>query len=271
MTVSNDKRSVSMAIFGDLLKALREGRGVTLDALAAHTGYSKSLAVKIESGERLASKAFIDKAEELLGSAGALRAVAPHLSREKLPAGYGEYADEEARATCLDVYDTHMINGLLQTEAYIRAIFDCRCPTLDQEEIDRWTEDRLARQSLLTRKPTCMLSFVLEESILRRPVGGSVVMRGQLERLIAAGERRNVHIQVMPARLEEHAGFAGAFTVLENPERRRLAYAEGQLGGLLTDDPERVSLLQQRYGMIRSQALRPEESAKLIEQIAGEL
>lgn len=229
--MSHDKRSVSMAIFGDLLKALREGRGITLDALAAHTGYSKSLAVKIESGERLASKAFIDKAEELLGSAGALQAVAPHLSREKLPAGYGEYADEEARATCLGAYDTHVIKGLLQTEAYMRAVFQARCPALEEDEIDRWTEDRLARRALFTRKPVCMLSFVLEEGILRRPVGGPAVMKDQLGHLMAVGERRNVQIQIMPSHYEAHAGFDGPFTFLESPDRQFLAYAESQVGG----------------------------------------
>ncbi|MFD3452696.1 helix-turn-helix domain-containing protein [Streptomyces sp. NPDC058691] len=260
-----------MAIFGDLLKALREGRGVTLDALAAHTGYSKSLAVKIESGERLASKAFIDKAEELLGSAGALRAVAPHLSREKLPAGYGEYADEEARATSIGFYDAHVVNGLLQTEAYMRAVFNARCPALEEDEIDRWTEGRLARQALITRKPVCMLSFVLEEWLLRRPVGGRQAMKEQLGHLLELGGRRNVQIQIMPSQYEVHAGFDGPFTFLESLDRQLLAYAESQAGGLLTDDPERVSLLHQRYGMIRAQALTPEDSAKLIEQIAGEL
>ncbi|MDX3074910.1 helix-turn-helix domain-containing protein [Streptomyces sp. NPDC088354] len=271
MAVSDDKRSVSMAIFGDLLKALREGRGVTLDALAAHTGYSKSLAVKIESGERLASKAFIDKAEELLRCAGALRAVAPHLSREKLPAGYGEYADEEARAASIGFYDAHVVNGLLQTEAYMRAVFNARCPPLEEDEIDRWTEGRLARQALITRKPVCMLSFVLEEWLLRRPVGGRQVMKDQLERLLEVGKRRNVQVQVMPTRYESVAGFNGPFTFLETAERQWLAYAEGQVGGYLSDDRERVSDLYHRYGMIRAQALTPEDSAKAIEQIAGEL
>src|SRR5262249_54692603 len=137
--------------------------------------------------------------------------------------------------------------------------------------IDRWTEDRLARRALFTRKPVCMLSFVLEECILRRPVGGPAVMKEQLGHLMAMGERRNVQIQIMPSHYEAHAGFDGPFTFLESPDRQFLAYAESQVGGLLTDDPERVSLLHQRYGTIRAQALTPEHSAKLIEQIAGEL
>ncbi|MGW3244340.1 helix-turn-helix domain-containing protein [Streptomyces sp. NPDC001070] len=268
---SKDQRSVSMTIFGDLLKALREGRGLTLDAVAAHTGYSKSQTVKIECGERIASTVFIEKVEQLLCAPGVLRAVAPHLSREKLPVGYGEYAEEEARAVSLGAYDAHVIKGLLQTEAYARAVFDARCPALEEDEVERWTEDRLARQALITRRPVCTISFVLEEWILRRPVGGRAVMREQLRHLVEVGQRRNVQIQVMPARYEAHAGLDGSFTLLENPERQLLAYAEGQVGGLLTDDRNRVSLLHQRYGMIRAQALTPEDSAKLIEQIAGEL
>ncbi|WP_405767059.1 helix-turn-helix transcriptional regulator [Actinacidiphila glaucinigra] len=270
MTVE-DKRSVSMRIFGDLLKTLREGRGITLDAVAAHTGYSKSQTVKIECGERIASTAFIDRAEQLLGSPGVLKAVAPHLSREKLPVGYGEYADEEARALSLGAYDSHVVNGLLQTEAYMRAVFGARCPALEEDEVERWTEDRLARQALIVRRPVCMLSFVLEEWVLRRPTGGRSVMSAQLSHLVEVGRRRNVQIQVMPARYEAHAGLDGPFTLLESPDRQLLAYAEGQAGGLLTDDRKRVSLLHQRYGMIRAQALTPEDSAKVIEQIASEL
>lgn len=239
--------------------------------MAAHTGYSKSQTVKIECGERIASTAFIDSAEQLLGSSGVLKAVAPHLSRERLPVGYGEYADEEARALSLGAYDSHVVNGLLQTEAYMRAVFAARCPALEEDEAERWTEDRLARQALFTRKPVCMLSFVLEEWVLRRPTGGPAVMREQLRHLVEVGRRRNVQIQVMPARYGTHAGLDGPFTLLENPERHLLAYAEGQAGGLLTDDRKRAGLLHQRYGMIRAQALTPEDSAKVIEQIAGEL
>ncbi|WP_443066330.1 Scr1 family TA system antitoxin-like transcriptional regulator [Streptomyces sp. NBC_01262] len=76
---------------------------------------------------------------------------------------------------------------------------------------------------------------------------------------------------MLPTRYETHAGFRGPFTLLETPERDWLAYVEGEAGGFLINDRQTVSELQTRHGMIRSQALTPEDSAKLIERMASEL
>lgn len=96
-------------------------------------------------------------------------------------------------------------------------------------------------------------------------------MKDQLHRLLDCGSMRNVSLQVMPTRRETHSGLDGPMVLLETPERRSLAYVEGQSGSFLISDRDEVSVLTQRYGIIRAQALSPEESASLIERLAGEL
>lgn len=268
---SKDEGSPSMRMFGSVVRSLREARGLSTDEVAAHAGYSRSLTVKIERGERMPPPLFVEKAEELFASGEVLAKAAAHLDRAELPSWFEGYADLERQAISLYKYDTMVINGLLQTKDYAHAVISAYCPVLDPEEIDRRVEARLARQPLLTRTPAAQAAFVIEEWVLHRPIGGRAVHKNQLARLLEAGAQRNVTIQIMPTAHESHAGFDGPMTLLETPDRRLYAYIEGQARSLLLDDRDGVSELNQRYAMIRSQALSVGESARLIEQMAGEL
>lgn len=262
--------SASMRVFGTVLRAMREHAGVSTDELAAHVGYSRSLVVKIERGERMPPPDFIEKAEVLLRSGDVLARAATHLERGDFPSWFEEYAELEAKAVGLYKYDSLAINGLLQTEEYARVVLSAYCPVLDTDEVEHRVQARLARQSALTKTPAVLAAFVIEEWVLRRPMGGPDVQKQQLEHLLEIGRQRNVTIQVIPTSCEGHAGLDGPMTLLETPERRLLAYLEVQGRSMLIDDRDEVSELHMRYGMIRSQALTPGDSAKLIEQIAGE-
>lgn len=268
---SKDEGSASMRMFGSVVRALREARGASTEELAAHVGYSRSLIVKIERGERMPPPLFVDKAEVLFASGEVLAKAAAHLDRGNFPSWFEPYADLEKVAICLYAYDALVINGLLQTEEYAHVVLTARCPVLDAEEIERRVRARIARQELLTRSPSVQAAFVMEEWVLRRYVGGREVHRRQLERLLELAQRRNVTIQVMPTAQQTHAGFDGPMHLLETPDREQYAYVEGQAQSVLVDDRDEVSTLHQRYAMIRSQALSVGDSAKLIEQIAGEL
>lgn len=259
-----------MRMFGSVVRSLREARDISTDELAAHTGYSKSLIIKIERGDRMPPPMFVEKATALLDAGGVISRAADHLERGDFPSWFEEYAELERQAVTLYKYDTLVVNGLLQTEEYARVLLSATSSVLESEEIERRVQARLARQTLLTRTPPAQLAFLVEESALRRPVGGEVVLKAQLVRLLEVGELRNVTIQVMPTTFDAHAGFNGPMTLLETAERRRLAYLEVQGRSILTDDRDEVSELHQQYAMIRSQALSVRESAKLISRIAGE-
>jgi transcriptional regulator with XRE-family HTH domain len=263
--------SASMRVFGTVARAMREHAGVSTEELAAQVGYSRSLVIKIERGERMPPPDFIEKAEAVLGTGEVLSRAARHLERGDFPSWFEEYAELEAKAVSLYTYSTLVLHGLLQTEEYAGVVLSIRCPVLETEEIERRVQARLARQPVLTKSPATQAAFVIEEWVLRRPVGGPAVHKRQLDHLLEVGRQRNVTIQVMPMSYEAHAGFDGPMTLMETPERRLFAYLEVQGRNMLIDDRDEVSELHMRYSMIRSQALTPGDSAKLIEKIAGEL
>ncbi|OLZ71525.1 transcriptional regulator [Streptomyces sp. IMTB 2501] len=260
-------------VFGGLLRFHRERAGMTQEGLGNHVGYSKSQVAMVERGERSPRGQFVEIADQVLGAQGALLVVAEtEFKKDGLPPWTEDYLVEEKKAAALHVYQTNLIPGSLQTAAYSRAVFSSnRCPTLEDEEIERRVVSRQERQQLYTRKPPPTVSYVLEESILTRPLGGSDTLKEQLHHVLAIGELRNVEVQVMPHDRQDHAGLAGRMSLLETADRHRLAYVEGHRGGYFVSEQPDVGDLFGKYGILRAQALTPEESATLIEKVAREL
>lgn len=256
--------------YGKLVRLFREQARLTQQALADAIGYSLEQVASVEQGRRPAKAAFTEAAERVLGAGGALKVLQEDVDRTKLPKFFRDFASIEVDAVSRFSYDPLLIPGLLQTEAYARALFMAHCPALEEEVIEFHTEARLNRQQLLTRSPMAELSFVIGETVLTNPVGDDEVMCEQLRRLGRLTERRNVSIQVMPAAHGFHPGLNGGFIVLETAEHRQVGYVESQEVGSVVSDPAQVSAFGIRYGKLRSQALTPEESARLLRRLAGE-
>ncbi|GGX03874.1 hypothetical protein GCM10010353_19260 [Streptomyces chryseus] len=163
-----------------------------------------------------------------------------------------------------------VVHGLLQTEDYARALFGQRHPAYAEDELERLVAARMARQSLFERRPAPLLTVVQEETTLRRPIGGRMVLRQQLEHLLAIGELRTVKIQVMPTSSEEHAGLAGSLQLWKLRGGATLGHDEIQLTSRVIADPKELQVLEMRYGMIRAQALTPRESLGFIEKVRDE-
>jgi hypothetical protein len=160
-----------------------------------------------------------------------------------------------------------VLKGLLQTEEYARAVFEQWRPLLDEAVIEERVAARLARQEIFSRRPVPLLSFVMEESVLQKRIGGDAAWRGQLEQVLLVGQKRNVEIQVMPSARGEHAGLGGPFTLMEMQDGRRIAYTEVQGDSRLHTERSRVRELEATYGIIRAQALTPAESLALVERL----
>ncbi|WP_458996952.1 helix-turn-helix domain-containing protein [Streptomyces sp. SD15] len=255
------------------MRFFRERTGMTQEALGNHVGYSKSQVAMVERGERSPKGKLIEVADQVLGAQGALLVLAEkEFGSNGLRPWTEDYLAEEKKAAALHVYQTHLIPGSLQTETYARAVYTSnRCPSLDDEEIERRVTSRMERQQLFKRKPTPSFSFVLEETTLTRPLGGPATLKEQLHHILAIGELRNIEIQVMPHDRQDHAGLAGRMSLLETAERHQLAYVEGHRGGYFVSEQPDVGDLFGKYGILRAQAHTPEESAKLIEKVAREL
>ncbi|MYY02568.1 MULTISPECIES: helix-turn-helix transcriptional regulator [unclassified Streptomyces] len=254
-------------MFGALLRHYRELAGLSQEALGLRIGFSKSQVAMVERGQRPPKGDFVSKADAVLDARGALIKTATQLQFSHLATWFEPFAEEEAKATMRYEYECHVMPGLLQTEAHARAMFHGACPPIEDDVIEGRVEARLARQALLTRTPLPDISFVLEVSALTRPIGGREVHRAQLQHILDVSQLRHVHIQVMSPRRETHVGLSGPFVLLETDDRRRLAYLEVQSRNFLVGEQPHLGDLFATYGMLRTQALDPEESRGLIKQM----
>ncbi|MEU9200144.1 helix-turn-helix transcriptional regulator [Streptomyces sp. NPDC048332] len=259
-----------VAAVGRQIRAWREAAGMRACEFGAAIGYGEDLVYKVEGGRRIPRPEFLDRSDEVLGAGGKIAAMKRDVAEVRYPKKVRDLAKLEARAVQVEAYHHHNINGLLQTEDHMRALFSSWLPAYTVDEMERVMAARMARRSLFDRDPLPSLSFVQEEVTLRRPVGGAAARRGQLERLLEVGRLRNVSIQVMPTHREEHPGTGGLIEVLKFPDGSAVGRSEGAFGGRPVSDPKQLRILELRYGMIRAQALSPRESLAFIEQLLGE-
>ncbi|MEU4008087.1 helix-turn-helix transcriptional regulator [Streptomyces pseudogriseolus] len=257
--------------FGQTMKTLRVREGLEREEFGRRLGYSASTIASFEQGRRIPTPRTIERADEVLGAGGLLCLWKEQVERAQYPVFFQGMAVLEKEAVELVSYDTLVVKGLLQTEEYMRALLGMRRPVLDPETIEQRVAARLARQDIFGRWPAPLLSFVMDESVLRRPYGGKDVLRGQLEHLLLMGQKPNVVIQIMPLSCEESAGVDGPFTIVTLKDGKKFVYAEAQGTSALQTDPEQTTLTAARYGIIRSRALTARESLTFIEGVLGSL
>ncbi|MFF4489664.1 helix-turn-helix domain-containing protein [Streptomyces sp. NPDC001544] len=262
---------------GKQLKVLRERKGLTQKELGQLVAYGPDAVSAMERGVRVTQPELLEKADELLDAGGVLRAAIPDVkealkkARTRHPEWYRSYAALEAEAVELHFYANQAMPGLLQTEDYAYAVFRQRRPFLSEETIEKRVADRLSRQQVFDRWPPPAVSYVLEEVLLDRPIGGVALFKNQLQNLLRVGSMRNVEIQVMPTRREEHPNLDSAFNLLTHKRHGQAAYTESQGYPRLITEPEEVRKIADRYGIMRALALNPMESRSLIEKKLEEL
>jgi len=182
------------------------------------------------------------------------------------------YVGLEAAADEIRAYEALVVPGLFQTEEYARAMIRAARPDDDEAEIDRRVRVRNSRQSLLTQDDPIRVWVVLDEAVLRRPVGGSAVMRQQLEHLITVTELPNVTLQVLPFPAGAHAGMDGTFAMLlyEESANQNFVFASNAAGGLFLEKDDELDRYAFIFDQLRSSALRPDDSIGMIASLAKE-
>ncbi|WP_130800266.1 helix-turn-helix domain-containing protein [Streptomyces otsuchiensis] len=264
--------SDSLKTFGAVLKVLREEARLTQEQLSPLVRYSPAYIAKIEQGRRFPPRELLDRSEDALGpiASKVLAAAAKSLRRKTgLASWFLEWAAIEEEALALYAYESRVIPGLLQPEPYIRALFDRHLPPLTETEAERQVTARLARQQLLVERPNTTFSFIIEQALLERGMGGPGVTAALVGHLLDISEYRNVELQVMPLRQEEHSGFEGEMYLAETADHNWVGYVEGHGTSRLINDPKSVSHMLQRYGKMRSQALSHQATVGLLEQMRG--
>ena len=265
------------AMVGRQLKLLRERAGLSQPEFGALVGYGPDQISAMERGVRTPRPDFLVKADPILNADKMLIAVIPEVedamrrARTRHPEWYRDHAATEAEAVELHFYANQAVPGLLQTEDYARAVFAKRRPFLSEEMIEKRVADRLSRQQVFERWPPPIVSYILEEVMLDRPIGGPEVHAEQLRRLLAVGERQNVEIQVMPTKVEEHPSLGSSFNLLMPKDQEQVAYLEAQGHPQLITKRDDVRKIADRYGTMRAMALSPMQSHALITRKVEEL
>ncbi|MFI8260269.1 MULTISPECIES: helix-turn-helix domain-containing protein [unclassified Streptomyces] len=265
-----DESGAVVAAVGRQLRIWREAAGMDRAKFGQHMGYGDNLIYKIERGTRIPRPEYLDKADEVLMAGGKIAAMKEDVEKARHPKKVRDLAKLESETVEIGAYASIVMHGLLQTEEYASALYGLRRPAYSEGELERLVAARMARQKVLRQPSAPLLTVVQEEAVLRRPIGGRMVLRGQLEHLLEVGGLRHVEIQVMPTAVEEHAGLAGSLQLMRLKDGTTVGHNEVQLVSRLITEPKEVQVLDMRYGMIRAQALTPRASLTFIEKILGE-
>ncbi|WP_371801408.1 helix-turn-helix transcriptional regulator [Streptomyces sp. NBC_01732] len=267
----DEESAAVLRTIGRVVKSCREQKGLTQAELGTAIGYSEEQVSSVERGRRAPSEVFLEKADRVLGAGGLIAGLKKDAEEARFPKKVRDLAKLEAKAVEICTYDNSVVNGLLQTAEYLKAVFGSRRPAFTEEEVERLVAARLARQRIIGEKGMIpAFNFVQDEAALRRPVGGKMVLRRQLERLLEIGQMRNVEVQVLPLDREDNAGLDGPFHLLRLKEGTTVGHTDIQLVSRLISDRREVQILELRYGIIRAQALTPRESLAYIEKLLGE-
>ncbi|WP_030846074.1 helix-turn-helix transcriptional regulator [Streptomyces griseus] len=265
-----DDSGAVIAAVGRQIKLWREAAGLRAAELGSLIGYSENMVFKVEGGRRIPQPDFLDRTDTAVGAASKVAAMKKDVEEARYPRKVRDLAKLEAETVEIGSYANGVIDGLLQTEEYARALYRERRPSYAEDDIERLVAARMARQVVFDRRPAPLLTFVQEEATLRRRTGGRMVLRNQLERLLELSQLRHVEIQVMPMEAEEHAGLGGSHRILKLNDGKTVGLNEVQLISGLISDPRQVQILEMRYNLIRSQALTPRLSREFIEKLLGE-
>lgn len=254
-------------LFGADLRHRREAAGMTLEKLAEVVRYSRSHLARIETAEHVPPPDLPARLDEVFGTGEhfvRLYGIARH---EAHPDKYRRFMELQAQARVIDEYASHVVPGLVQTEGYARALFRVSNPKASPDAIEEMVTARLSRQALLTAEAPPDLSIILDEAVIRRPVGGPAVMRAQLVMLAELVDTATTTVQVLPFEHGEHALMSGALTLMTLDDGTNVAYVESIATGSLIEDPETVSARRRSYDLLRAYALSPSKSAAFIRAV----
>ncbi|MCX5266849.1 DUF5753 domain-containing protein [Streptomyces sp. NBC_00199] len=252
-------------LYGTELRRQRQVAGVSLDRLSDIVNYSKTQLHGVETAERLPLPPLSAKLDAAFGTGGLFEGLWNIIQRERYPDRYRRFMELADQATDIHEYAGHLVPGLLQTPAYARALLRVGDPEASEEEIERKVELRMGRQGRLGEGDGPRLWALLEEGVLRRPVGGPATMREQLRALLSFAESPRIEVQVIPYAHGEHALLDSTLTLLTLPNTTSIAYLESNYSGQLIEDPTEAMKRRRAYDLLRANALSPRESAAMIE------
>jgi hypothetical protein len=269
-------------LLGAHLRRLREAQGVSREDAGWEIRASESKISRMELGrvgfkerdveDLLTLYGQVDNEERERLLSLARQANTPgwwHRYGDVLPNWFQSYLGLEAAASMIRTYEVQFVPGLLQTADYARSVVLLGHGRARSDEIDRRVDLRMRRQNVLDRADPVQLWAVIDEAVLRRPVGSRAAMRGQIEALIDATGRKSVHLQVLPFQAGGHSAAGGAFSILRFPDQELpdIVYVEQLSSALYLDKRDDVELYVDAMERLCVEADPPERAADTLRKI----
>jgi len=267
------------------LRRLRDESRLTGEEVGERLGWSPAKVSRIETARTAITAADLSRLLDLYDVAGQRRDRLTELGRSAGERGWWDaYADTlgpeyatliamEAQAEHARWYAAQIVPGLLQIEAYAREIIASTLLISPPGEIERRVQVRMTRQRVLRSEPPLRLSVVLDEGVLLRQVGGSQVMREQLEHLADAATWPNVELRVLRNETGAHPAITGEFTILGFPEliSPDVVYLEHMTSNIYVEQEAEVYRYNLAFDRLLALALDPERSRQMIARVAEAL
>ncbi|MDN3055472.1 helix-turn-helix transcriptional regulator [Streptomyces sp. SRF1] len=258
-------------LFGAEIRRHREKADMSLRRLSEVLNYSKSHLARIEAAESLPYDDLPAKLDACFGTDGLFARLYALAKNEPFPGKYRRMIELESQAIIIEQYVGATVPGLLQTPDTAECWLRCGRPHAPDAEIETMVKARIDRQALLDRPKPPRCWFIIEEAVLRRPVGGLQVMRHQMASLIERGTQPHVTLQVLPFTAGEHAETGGSLTLFTVPHGSLVAYDESSQSGTIIEDQETVARRRENYDLLRAMALSPRDSEAMIRAVMEDL
>ncbi|MFE2236819.1 Scr1 family TA system antitoxin-like transcriptional regulator [Streptomyces sp. NPDC059442] len=258
------------ALYGTKLRKLRGRAGLTQRQLGDRVPIAHSRIAQFELGNEVPPEDVNGRLDLILGAEGDLVDLWGHLRRTPYPDWARRYMALEPKAVKMLKYMAQAVPGLWQTENYARALLRTSRPRDSDREIDKLVSARLERQVIAQRESPPLFWCIVDEAVLRRPVGGAEVMADQLDRLLALARTPHVVLQVLPFGAGEHPVMGGSLTLLSFERGPDVAYTESSRSGELVEAQEEVAAYALAYDLLQAKALAPDESLTLVRSVVEE-
>lgn len=237
---------------------------MSLEGLGSVVRYSKSSLARFETAEIMIPPDLPAKLDKAFGTDGIFRKLYMLARKEIHPDQFRRVLNLETRAQVIQQYVGQIMPGLVQTEAYARALFEMHNPRTTCDEIEELVTARIGRQALLHTDPAPDLSLILDEAVLRRSYGGPLVMQAQLDRLLDLTLTPTSTVQVLPFAHGGHALAGGSLKLMTLDDGTQVAYEESISSGTLFEEKNLVASRLRAYDLLRACALSPKETAVMI-------
>jgi transcriptional regulator with XRE-family HTH domain len=267
---------VSKILLGFEMRELRENSSVSREAMAEVLDCDLSKISRIENGKGSLTSLEVKALAELFGVKPAKTEQLKSLARDSRRRTSYRVADWAQKFTGIEqasseirTFQNELVPGLFQTEAYTRAVTLAADPTRPAREVDRLVAGRAERQGILTQEEPPWIVAVINETVIRRAVGGGVVMREQLARLLEVSELPTVDLHVLPFSAGAHAAMGASFTLLRlpTPYSVRIAYLQTLVGAEYLEQEGQVEACRLTFERLLGAALRTAQTAELIDRV----